>query len=47
MRLRLPLLIAALAIATVAEAQVNVAAPGGTLTGTIQDSVTGQPVGMR
>lgn len=45
MRQRLSLLIAALAIAKVATAQVNVAAPGGVLTGTIQDSVTGQPVG--
>ena len=44
MRKRLFLLTAALAIATVAEAQV-VAAPGGVLTGVIQDSVTSQPVG--
>jgi hypothetical protein len=45
MRHRLSLLIAVLAIASLAEAQVNVAAPGGVLTGAIQDSVTGQPVG--
>jgi hypothetical protein len=45
MRHRLSLLIAALAIVPAAKAQVNVAAPGGVLTGTVQDSVTGQPVG--
>jgi len=45
MRHRPFILIAALAITTIAEAQVDVAAPGGTLTGIIQDSVTGQPVG--
>lgn len=45
MRHRPSLLIVALLIATAAEAQVNVAAPGGVLSGTIQDSVTGQPVG--
>lgn len=45
MRSRLLLLIATLAMATVAEAQVNVAAPGGAISGVIQDSVTGQPVG--
>jgi hypothetical protein len=45
MRHHLALLIGALAMTAVAEAQVNVAAPGGVLNGTVQDSVTGQPVG--
>ncbi len=45
MRHRLALLIGALATTTGAEAQRTVGAPGGVLTGIVQDSVTGQPVG--